>query len=134
MIFGRYEPAVVTQLMTITRHGSVAYDIGSHFGFMGLVLASRMSSQGKVIAFEPVPANVASLKEVVAVNNLADILTIMPKAVSDTVASSPWCCVNPPTCTSYKKRLRGKKGVLLGDNSGNNIARFFCAYPGIPGS
>jgi FkbM family methyltransferase len=85
ILFGRYESAVVAQLTTITGRGSVAYDIGSHFGFMALVLASRVGVEGKVIAFEPVPENFANLKDVVTFNHLADTITILPKAVSDTV-------------------------------------------------
>lgn len=85
MIFGRYEPVVVSQLMTIIECGSIAYDIGSHFGFMTLVLASRVGAYGKVIAFEPVPDNLANLQDVVLLNNLDNVVSILPKAVSDTV-------------------------------------------------
>jgi FkbM family methyltransferase len=85
MIFGRYEPDVVSQLVTITQHGNVAYDIGSHFGFMTLVLASRVGARGRVMAFEPGPDNLADLKDVILLNNLDNIVSILPKAVSDTV-------------------------------------------------
>ncbi len=85
MVFGRYEPLVVSELATITGTGSVAYDIGSHFGFMTLVLASRVGHQGKVMAIEPVPDNLANLKEVLLLNGLNRVVSVLPKAVSDTV-------------------------------------------------
>jgi FkbM family methyltransferase len=108
MIFGRYEPVVVSQLMTITERGSVAYDIGSHFGFMTLVLASRVGAQGKVLAFEPAPDNLVDLKHVIFLNSLDTIVSILPKAVSDTVGELGMMLGNSSFMNFLQKAAQGQ--------------------------
>lgn len=58
-----YEPSVRFAIDRFVRTGSVCYDIGANQGLWSLRMAERASSQGRVFAFEPVPANVRSLKE-----------------------------------------------------------------------
>jgi FkbM family methyltransferase len=84
ILFGQYEPAVVSELVALVKQGDIAYDIGAHIGFMTLVLASRVGKQGRVFAFEPVPDNVVNLKSVVLLNRLEHTVSIVPKAVSNT--------------------------------------------------
>ena len=86
MLFGRYEPAVVSELIALTKQGDVTYDIGANIGFMTLVLAAQVGAEGTVFAFEPVPDNVENLKDVVFLNRLDDRVRIMAKAVGNTVS------------------------------------------------
>ncbi len=42
--------------------GACIWDIGAHFGYHSLVFASLVGPQGKVVAFEPNPANIGRFK------------------------------------------------------------------------
>jgi FkbM family methyltransferase len=108
MIFGRYEPVVVTHLMAIAECGSVAYDIGSHFGFMSLVLASCVGAHGKVIAFEPAPDNLVKLNQVMLLNKVDSIVSILPKAVSDTVGEIGMMLGNSSYMNFLQKAAQGQ--------------------------
>jgi FkbM family methyltransferase len=52
-----YEPELRASLASIVRPGMVAYDIGANVGAFTLQLAYLVGESGKVIAFEPDPAN-----------------------------------------------------------------------------
>jgi len=43
--------------------GRVVFDLGSHAGFYTLLASSLVGPKGKVVAFEPMPQNLAYLKE-----------------------------------------------------------------------
>lgn len=83
MLFGRYEPQVVSVLLSMSNPIKVAYDIGAHVGFMSLVLAERASSEGKVFAFEPAPENIAIMQQLIVRNSLQHKVSLIPIALAD---------------------------------------------------
>jgi FkbM family methyltransferase len=83
MLFGRYEPAVVKEILHLPEPAHVAYDIGAHVGFITLALAKSVRKGGRVLAFEPVPTNIALLEELVALNGLENVVRIVPFAVAN---------------------------------------------------
>lgn len=83
MLFGRYEPQVVSVLLSILDPIRVAYDIGAHVGFITLVLAERLSSDGKVFAFEPAPENIAVMQQLIIENSLQHKVSLIPFALAD---------------------------------------------------
>ena len=83
MLFGRYEPQVVSVLLSMSDPIEVAYDIGAHVGFITLVLAERTSPDGKVFSFEPAPENIALIQQVILQNSLQDKVSLIPIALAD---------------------------------------------------
>jgi len=82
MLLGRYEPSVVSELLSTGPIG-VAYDVGAHLGFMSLVLSKLVGKTGMVFAFEPIPGNRASIDGLIAMNQLHQIIQVMPIAVGE---------------------------------------------------
>jgi FkbM family methyltransferase len=89
------------------REGAVFYDIGANVGYMTLIAARLVGPQGRVLAFEPVPENVAAIRENVGLNGI-DWVEVHETAVarergtaalivSDVSAFSRLASVNVPT-------------------------------------
>lgn len=62
--------------------GDIIYDIGAHVGFYTMLAAECLGPSGKVLAFEPVPRNVAFLKRHISLNGYSNV-TVIEAAVSD---------------------------------------------------
>lgn len=62
--------------------GSMVYDIGANVGYYTLLASVLTGDQGQVVAFEPLPRNIAYLKKHVKLNRL-DNVEIFEAAVSD---------------------------------------------------
>ncbi len=52
------------------RPGATFFDIGANIGFVTLIAARLVGPGGRVVAFEPVPANVAAIRENLALNGI----------------------------------------------------------------
>lgn len=63
------------------------YDIGAHVGFYTLLSSHLTGSNGRVIAFEPLPSNVAFIEKHIALNRVTNV-TLYEKAVSDQYGSA----------------------------------------------
>ena len=68
------------------RPGDIVYDIGAHVGSYTLEAAVLVGPEGRVVAFEPCPANVAFLRQHVTINGLVNV-TIVERAVSNHVGT-----------------------------------------------
>lgn len=77
---GTWEHEVTAALAAQTRTGDVCYDIGGHRGFMAGVMA--LNGARSVYCFEPNPANIATIEDLVAHNPGAGI-RLLPYAVGD---------------------------------------------------
>jgi len=62
--------------------GDVFYDLGANIGFLSLVAAALVGSDGAVYSFEPLPANVAILRANAKRNSL-DQIEVIEMAISD---------------------------------------------------
>lgn len=58
-------------------------DIGANIGIYSIQVAALRRIAGQCHAFEPMPANVAQLRENVALNGLSDCVTVHPFGLSD---------------------------------------------------
>ena len=65
---GTHEMPVQRALQREVRPAMTVYDVGAHLGFFTLALARLVGPQGRVLAFEPLPANVLLLRENLAMN------------------------------------------------------------------
>jgi FkbM family methyltransferase len=66
----------------IVRPGDVVFDIGAHVGFYTLLAARLVGMPGKVFAFEPLPENLAYLKQHLALNRISNA-EVFAAAISD---------------------------------------------------
>jgi FkbM family methyltransferase len=62
LLYGPFEAGELAFASQFLRPGDVVMDIGANVGLFSVVMASAVGSQGRVFAFEPVPANVARLE------------------------------------------------------------------------
>lgn len=77
-----YEPYETRVLSALIREGDVVLDIGANIGYYTLLFARQVGQSGRVIAFEPDPANFAILKKNVEINNYHNV-SLHHAAVSD---------------------------------------------------
>lgn len=77
---GSYEMETQHHLAKLLRPGQVFYDVGANVGFYTLLGARRVGPAGRVVAFEPVPSNVAALRRHVALNDITNV-TVVQAAV-----------------------------------------------------
>jgi FkbM family methyltransferase len=82
-LLGTYEPFMQEALRRFVRPGAVVYDVGGHVGFHSLYSALLTGRTGRVIAFEPDPEAVETLRREVAANPDLHV-EIVACALSDT--------------------------------------------------
>lgn len=79
---GSYEYEKQRFFAETIKEGSVVYDIGAHVGFYTLLAAETVGPDGKVIAFEPLPNNIAYLKKHLILNEINNVI-VFETAVSE---------------------------------------------------
>lgn len=80
---GTYEPGLQAALRDFARPGMTAYDVGAHIGYVSLLLARAVGAQGRVFAFEPLPANLDRLRANLALNPEIRNVIVVPAAAGD---------------------------------------------------
>jgi FkbM family methyltransferase len=70
------------------RKGDHCVDIGANFGMHTLYLADLVGDAGEVVAFEPVPRNLALLERNIKLNAYAKRTSIVPKLASNSPLAS----------------------------------------------
>ena len=73
---GTYEPELQEAIRREVRPGMVAYDIGANIGYVSLLLARAVGPQGRVFAFEALPANLERIRANLALNPQAAVSPI----------------------------------------------------------
>jgi FkbM family methyltransferase len=68
-----YEPGVTDVIVTALRAGDVFVDVGANVGYFTLLAAALTGPEGRVIAFEPNPANCAVLERSLAANAFTNV-------------------------------------------------------------
>ena len=79
---GVIEPFETELVINEVRPGDTVIDLGAHIGYYTLLLARLVGPSGRVIAFEPDPANFELLQRNVEGNGYRNV-TLCPLAVSD---------------------------------------------------
>ncbi len=72
------------------KSGGVVCDMGAFVGYYTLLAARRVGSTGKVYAFEPDPRSFEFLDLNIRNNGFADIVTAIPKALSNEAGEAPY--------------------------------------------
>lgn len=81
MVPEEYEPEVWRQIIAQVMPGDMIADVGAYIGLYTVALAKRTGPSGRVVAFEPDPANFVALKEHVELNGVTDRVELREAAV-----------------------------------------------------
>jgi FkbM family methyltransferase len=81
-LLGTNEPHLQKVIREYVAAGDTVYDIGANVGYVSLSLAKRVGPQGSVIAFEPIPQNIAAFRNNVAINGITNV-QLLECAASD---------------------------------------------------
>jgi FkbM family methyltransferase len=84
---GSYEPSVLEAVERWVRPGMTVYDVGAHIGYVTLALAQAVGAEGRVVAFEPLPANQQRLRANLELNGLSGRVEVLPAAVGESSGS-----------------------------------------------
>jgi FkbM family methyltransferase len=71
IVRGTLEPPVQEALRRLLAPGAVFYDVGANVGFFTILGARLVGAEGRVIAFEPVPACARAVASNIALNDFA---------------------------------------------------------------
>ncbi len=80
---GTYEPELQHAVQILVHPDMVAYDVGANIGYVSLLLARRVGTQGKVYAFEALPENLDRLRQNLALNRLTEQVVVVHGAVTE---------------------------------------------------
>ncbi len=78
---GTYEPDLQEAAAHFIRPGMTVYDVGANIGYISLMAARLNEPNGKVFAFEALPANIVRLKQNCALNGWEERITVRHAAV-----------------------------------------------------
>jgi len=78
---GTYEPEVTRAARLFVHPGMTAYDLGANIGYVTMLLAKAVGETGRVVAVEPLPANLDRLLAAVQLNRMEHVIRVVPKAV-----------------------------------------------------
>jgi FkbM family methyltransferase len=79
---GRHDAALQQAFADWVTPGMVVYDVGANIGYHSLYLAQLVGPGGEVHAFEPLPGNVARLRDNLRLNGDLRNITVVPKAAA----------------------------------------------------
>ena len=105
---GIYERTKAEAFGDKLQRGSVVFDIGAHVGFYTLLASQCVGPQGKVFAFEPLPANLRFLNEHLRLNRVSNV-SVIEAAVSD--AGGVACFEEGRTTSTGRLSERGRVRV-----------------------
>jgi FkbM family methyltransferase len=80
---GTYEPDLQAAAKHFIQPGMTVYDVGANIGYISLMAARLNGPDGKVFAFEALPANIQRLQQNRDLNQLAERIIIQQAAVVD---------------------------------------------------
>ncbi len=80
---GTYEPELQSAISELVQPGMVVFDVGANIGYISLIFARAVGLQGKVFAFEALPANLERLRSNLALNGMSSRVRVISAAVTD---------------------------------------------------
>jgi FkbM family methyltransferase len=86
LVRGVLEPGVQEALRREVRPGSVVFDVGANIGFFSVLAARLAGPEGRVEAFEPVPAQAAAVAANATLNGLSNVV-VHEEAVGETAGA-----------------------------------------------
>ena len=100
---GTYERETQRVFEQSVRSGAVVYDVGANAGFFTLLASKLAGPAGKVYAFEPLPRNLAVLREHVRLNGVTNV-EVLPLAISDRAGTARFAAADDPAMGGLSER------------------------------
>ncbi|HTT67102.1 MAG TPA: FkbM family methyltransferase [Gemmatimonadales bacterium] len=113
---GTTEPVLQEALAERLRPGDVVYDIGANVGFFTVLAARLVGPTGRVVAFEPLPANLAALRHNIALNHF-DNVTVIDAAVAAAAGTAGLVLGGEPTWARLATRTGEPAGTAAGQGA-----------------
>jgi hypothetical protein len=79
---GSYELAKQRTIIDLVRPGWTCWDVVANVGFYTLLFSQLVGPRGRVVAFEPAPANIPQLERHIRINGCANV-DLVKTAVGD---------------------------------------------------
>lgn len=99
LVYGPFEQEELRYLCARLEEGDTAVDVGANVGLYSVAFAKAVQPSGRVLAVEPLPANVERLSENLGMNRLANV-TVHACAVSDRGGTVPLLLADDPAYAS----------------------------------
>lgn len=80
---GEHDRWEVFHIKKLLPPDAVICDVGANFGYYSVSLAASLKPKARIFAFEPHPGTRARLQRHVTLNELGDVVTVVPCALSD---------------------------------------------------
>lgn len=80
---GTYEPELQKAIRHWVKPGMVVYDVGANIGYISLLMAKAVGTEGRIYSFEALPVNIERLKQNILSSNTAVPITVVHAAVTD---------------------------------------------------
>jgi len=87
---GTYEPGLLAAINHFATPGLTAFDVGANIGYVSLALAKAVGEAGRIVAFEPLPANLDRLRDNMALNSVGSRVQVVGRAVGARAAQEPF--------------------------------------------
>jgi len=98
--------------------GDVVLECGAHHGATGIVLANYVGTSGKVISFEPLPANCEIIRKNLALNEIENV-ELIPAAVGE-IAGRVWMTEQSNSSATREGKGHAVQAVTLDDYCSHN--------------
>ena len=85
---GVWEPLETQLILATLRPGDVFFDVGANIGYYSVIASTVVGAEGRVVSFEPDPANFALLSRNIRLNGVMNALTFR-QAVCESSRSRP---------------------------------------------
>lgn len=83
----RIEARDVVRTLRLITEGSIAFDIGANVGMLTIPMARRVGGSGKVIAIEPAPENLRSLRQRLETRQMSSRVQVFEGVASNRVGT-----------------------------------------------
>ncbi len=101
---GIYELQVQETLQRLLRAGDVVYDLGANNGYLSLLAARCVGKDGCVYSFDPLPANVARIGELMSTNRIGHHETVAEAVAERAGMAQLFYQSEEETCTASLQR------------------------------
>lgn len=80
--YGLYEPGIIATFEKYIHEGDTCIDVGANIGHHSIVMSQLVGQNGRVFAYEPIPAMRAQMQESLTLNEITNV-SIISDALSD---------------------------------------------------
>jgi FkbM family methyltransferase len=116
---GTSEPLIQDVFAEHVPSGGVVWDIGANIGFYSLI-AARLVGDGQVVAFEPLPANLAAITKNAALNGITNV-TCSGVALGDSEGTADlqihsrqtWAKLDTSADTAFQQELQATGSIRV---------------------